>query len=105
MSHLGKVDNKVISTQGREIVSFFRGTNLTAGNSFSTLAKIPGSLHSMAGLMRKPALRPEFSFMPIERNSLSTKRICFARSDVRGLPIPTQVSPEPPVPGTVSFFN
>ena len=99
------MDNKVISTQGKEIIAFLRSASLFAGNSFTTLAKIPGSLHSIAGLMLKPALRPEHPFIPNDRDSLAAQTILSVRSEVRGLPLSSQVSPEPPVPGTVSFFN
>jgi len=99
------MDKKVINTQGGENDAYLRSAILAAGNSDKTLAKIPGSLHFIAGLMLTPALRPVHPFIPNERDSLATQRILSARSEARDLPQSSQVSSEPPVQGTVSFFN
>ena len=99
------MDKKVINTQGRVSVAYSRGAILTAGNSFATLAKLPGSLHSSAGLMRMPALRREYLFTPSGQDSLLSQRIFPVRSEARSLPLSHQVSTEPPVQGTVSLFN
>ena len=104
MSHLSTIDKKVTNTQGGENIAYLRSAFLTAGNSSITLAKTSGLLHSKAGHMLKPALRPEQSFIPNER-SLTAQRIQSVRSEVRGLPLPSQVSTEPPFLGTVSLFN
>jgi len=100
------MNKRVINTQGREKIAFLRSEVLPAGNSFTTLAKIPGLLRSTAGLMLKPALRPDQAFIPNERRDrLSAQRLFSVLFKARGLALSSKVSTEPPVPGTVSLFN
>lgn len=107
MSQSRTIVNRVANTQGGESIAYLRSAGLTAGNSFITLAKIPGLLKSHAGLVLKPALHPNppFDPRPRGRNRFSTQRMLSVRSEARGLTLSSSISAEPPIPGTVSLFN